>query len=799
MLIKNWKMIYGENILPCTAPCSMYSVLFENGKISDPFFGENELSLRELSDSDTVFTADFEVSASDLSREYSELIFYGLDTICDIYLNGHLIAKTENMHRTYEFDVKSLLKEKNTLKLYFHSPTRYFREMNNKHYLYMNGDTWAGASHLRKAYYMSGWDWAPMLSDMGIFRNVELISYDTDKFTDIEIRQTHENGDVTLSLSAETKYGTELTVTVEIDGDTVELSRGKGQYKVKNPKLWWPNGYGEQYLYDIKFNLKKDGEIIDTVTKTVGLRTLTLSTEQLSDGSEFSFVVNGVKIFAMGANYVPTDSLTARITPERLKTVIDACVFANFNCVRVWGGAYYPEDEFYGMCDRAGLIVWQDFMVACANVWLRPKFKEEIIAEAICNIKRLRHHASLGLLCGNNEMESAVKGWGGVGDSMLVKLDYLELYERIFPELCEKYAPDTFYLPSSPTSGGGFDDPDAKHRGDVHYWDVWHSSKPFTDYRNHKFRFCSEYGFESFPSIKTVKSFTEENDRDRNIFSRVMENHQKCKGGNTKILTYLANTYPYPNGLENLVYASQLVQGSAIKFGVEHFRRIRGYCMGSIYWQLNDCWPVASWSSIDYYGRYKALHYFAKKFYAPTAVGIFIESGRIIVNLANERREAFCGKIKSYIMKNDFTEIQSEEKEVTADALSSLDVASYDASLINGKFDTYFAVELYDENGCLIMRNCELGVLPKQYDFIKPNIKVTAENKDGGVLLSFNSDVFAKNVEVDFKNHDITLSDNYFDITNKDVYSVFADTKLSADELISELTLRTVYDIPMIK
>ncbi len=798
MLISSWKMNFGKHsAIPCTAPCTMYGVLLENGLIPDPFFGENELLVRSLSEEDCEFVADFELGKEELSCEYIDLTFCGLDTICDIYLNGKKLDSVENMHRIYEYDVKKLVEEKNMLRLYFHAPLPYFRRMNNKHYLYMNGDTYEGASHLRKAYYMSGWDWAPKLSDMGIFRKIELNAYDTDKLGEIEIRQTHENGEVTLSLAATSKHGKKAKITAEIDGDTVELVNGKGEYTVKNPRLWWPNGYGNQELYDIVFTLSDGKKTLDTVTRSVGLRTLTLSTARLPDGSEFCFVVNGIKLFAMGANYVPTDSITSRITPERLKTVIDACVFANFNCIRVWGGAYYPEDEFYDLCDRAGLIVWQDFMVACANVWLRESFKNEFIAEATDNIKRIRHHASLGLLCGNNEMESAVKGWGGVGDSMLVKTDYLELYERILPDLCEKYAPDTFYLPSSPTSGGGFDDPDAKHRGDVHYWDVWHQSKPFTDYRNHKFRFCSEYGFESFPSVKTVYSFTNDDARERNVFSRVMENHQKCKGGNTKILTYLANTYPYPNGLENLVYASQLVQASAIKYGVEHFRRIRGYCMGSIYWQLNDCWPVASWSSIDYYGRFKALHYFAKKFYAPVAVGIFVEGERIKVNLQNETLSDFHGTLHCRIMKNGFTEIFSETYGVSAKPLTSLDVAELDSSLINGKHDTYFAFELYGKNGELIVRGSELGVPPKEYDFEKPTLSVTAERTENGVMISVSSDVYAKNVQVDFNDHDIILSDNFFDVTDTSPISILAKTELSPEELLSEMTLRTVYDIPI--
>jgi len=372
------------------------------------------------------------------------------------------------------------------------------------------------------------------------------------------------------------------------------------------------------------------GEVFDRCHKQLGLRTLTVSTEPDADGkgSEFCFVLNGVKIFSMGANLVPMDNLLSRITDQRWETIVRQAVDANFNTLRVWGGGYYPDSRFYELCDQYGLLVWQDFMVACANIYLTSEMAEEFTQEAICNLKRLHHHASLALLCGNNEMESGVINWGS-RDNQLVRDDYTRLYGHLLPELCETYAPDTYYWPSSPSSGGGFDDPDNPAKGDTHYWEVWHGGVPFTTYRQKRFRFCSEYGFESFPSMKTIRTFARE--EDMNCFSRVMENHQKCRGGNGKILRYLADNYLYPATFENLVYASQLLQADAIKYGVEHFRRQRGYCMGSTYWQFNDCWPVASWSSVDCFGRYKALHYAARKFYAPVAMGLFLENGALTV------------------------------------------------------------------------------------------------------------------------------------------------------------------------
>ena len=796
MKINEWKMSFQDKKeIPCQVPCTMYGVLFENGYIPDPFYGTNELELRYLSEDDCDFFTEFDVSAEDFRKKHRELVFFGLDTICDITLNGKHLDRVMNMHRAHEYDVADWLVEgTNTLHLHFSSPVRYYREMNNKHYLYNTGDTIPGVAHLRKAYYMSGWDWGPTLPDMGIFRPVEFNAYDVDKLSDVMIRQYHEDGKVRLVFTAETKHGENGELSASIDGKTVILEGGKGEIVIENPRLWWPRGYGEQNLYEVTITFKKNGVTVDECKKTVGLRTLTLSTQKDEDGSEFCFVVNGVKIFAKGANYIPVDNLLSRVTPERIKRVIDDCCFANFNCIRVWGGAYYPEDFFYEFCDRAGLVIWQDFMVACANVWMRPDFEREITLEAIYNVKRIRHHASLGLLCGNNEMEDAICNWASQ-TNLKVKLDYLRLYEDILPELCEKYAPETYYLSSSPTSGGGFDEPQAPNRGDVHFWEVWNQGKPFEEYRKYKFRFCSEYGFESMPSIKTIDWFCPP--EERNLLSFTMENHQKHRNGNAKFLNYLASMYQLPKTLEGLVYATQLNQAMAIQFGVEHFRRTRGYCMGSIYWQLNDCWPVSSWSSIDYFGRYKALHYFARKFYAPVAMGLFAEGNGITVNVANETMKEFKGSVKVGVMTADFGEIFSEAVEFGIGALSSADVKTFDFSIVKSARDRYFFADLYDEAGNFVTRRTELGTKPKHFKWQKPNIKTEAQKTDGGVTLTLASDVFAKNVEISFAHEDSVLSDNFFDIATKDAVEIFVKTSTEPEELLRDMQIRAVYDIPI--
>lgn len=797
MIVKDWTLYYeGQEPVACQAPCTLYSVLYESGRIPDPFYGLNDQRLTALADKDCAFEAQVEADEALLSRQYVELTFQGLDTICRISLNGVTLDRVKNMHRAYTYDVKELLRPgKNTLRLEFASPTQYFAERHAKHYLYTNdGDTIPGAAHLRKALYQSGWDWGPALPDMGIYRPVTLEGYDVDRIGDVAVRQHHrEDGSVEVEVSVAGKRGANTVCCASMDGKRVELTGGTGRIVVENPRLWWVRGYGEQNLYDLEIEMTAGGRVIDRCRKEIGLRTLTVSTAKDPDGggSEFCFVNNGVKIFSMGANYIPQDNLLSRVTPERLDEMMVQCLDGNFNTLRVWGGGYYPDDYFFQLCDRNGILVWLDFMVACANVYMTEEFERECAAEAEGVLKRLHHHASLGLFCGNNEMEEMIANQGK-GESLLVRNDYVRLYEHVLPELCERYAPQTFYWPSSPSSGGGFDEPGNFARGDTHYWEVWHGGVPFTTYRKKSFRFCSEYGFESFPSMKTIRTFCEE--KDMNCFSRVMEDHQKCKGGNGKILRYLADNYLYPSSFEDLVYLSQLLQADAIKYGVEHFRRQRGYCMGSIYWQFNDCWPVASWSSVDSLGRYKALHYAAKKFYAPVAMGLFLENGRLAVNISNETMADFRGHIQLSLCRSDLTVLDQVRAEAAVEALTAKDVFSYKVPE-SDPYETYLYVDLYDGAGNFLMRQTELLVPAKHFSWLPPHLDFQFTDAEGGVEIAVTSDVFTKGVAIDFDTFDCVLSDNFFDLTDGQPYRVTARTDRSAAQLRDHLLYKTVNGI----
>ncbi len=645
---------------PAVVPGSVLSALLDAGAIDNPYDRDNEYRIRELFWKDYEFYRTFTVSAGQLAHEKLELVCYGLDTLAELSVNGTHIASTSDMHRTYRFQIKEYLREgENEIRVLFRSTLRYIHEYQpakGKEITVVPSGGMKGNQYLRKAHSMFGWDWGAQLPDAGIWRDMELVCYSGARIEDVRIRQRHENGaatlrvDVSLEALEQKNYKVSLTLSpsyfngqklpaTEVLAKTAIVMAGKTgvsmELTVEKPRLWWPNGLGDQNLYRLCVSLKPAGVMaggaaavqitqvkpLDEKEYMVGLRTLTVSQDEDEWGSEFCFQVNGVKLFSKGANYIPEDCIYSRITEERIDSLLTSAKRANYNTIRVWGGGYYPSDTFYDLCDRYGLIVWQDLMYACNAYDLTEEFEENIVAEAKDNAARLRHHASLGLWCGNNEIESAWYHWPSFQhETPYVRADYIKMFEYLLPKAVREADDETFYWPSSPSSGGSLDNPDDANRGDTHYWAVWHGQLPFSDYQNHFFRFCSEFGFQSFPSYKTVESYTRP--EDRNIFSGVMESHQKNDSANGKMLYYLSENFRYPKDFRSLLYATQILQAVAVKSGVEHWRRNRGRCMGTLYWQINDNWPVASWAGIDYFGRWKPLQYMAKQFYAPVSGSI---------------------------------------------------------------------------------------------------------------------------------------------------------------------------------
>ena len=802
--ISRWVLHYENESFPCEAPCSLYSVLMDYKKIAHPYEGLNEKAATVLSEKDCEMTATFILDADALAKKHIEIAFYGLDTLCDVYVNGDRVLYADNMHKIWRADIKNAARlGENTVRLHFYSPSEYIARKNKEHFLFAAnvGFTLGGIGHIRKSSCMFGWDWGPILPDMGLYRDVIVEAYDVRMET-VQIRQNHENGRVTLSVEPDlisAQKGDTVSVTLtDPDGGSAEypvVPDGKTEITVEAPKLWWPNGLGDQPLYRMDFHVIRNGTEEHTVTKNIGLRTMTVSTAADEYGEEFCHVVNGKKFFAMGADYIPEDSILSWRSPERTEKLIRDCVKANYNSLRVWGGGFYPDDYFYELCDRYGLVIWQDFMFACMNVLMSEEFTANVKSEFVDVLKRIRHHACLGLLCGNNEMEEALLYWSSCRPSKTQKVvdDYLLLYENILPQICAEYAPDTFYWPASPSSHGGFDDPRNENVGDVHYWQVWHGGVPFEEYRKHYFRYCSEFGFEAFPMMKTLKTFAKP--EDMKIDSDVMHSHQKCASGNEKILSYVKDYYKIPEDFAHFVYLSQILQADAIRYGVEHFRRFRGRCMGALYWQLNDCWPVVSWASVDYYGRWKALHHRARKFFAPVLISVHENENEKIINISNETLKTFEGKICAAVKNNRMETLASWETAVSVGELSSLDtILPKDLSdLLDGAPSELFLEYKLEKDGVIVECDSKIYVKPCDYRFEDPALKATVREENGAYYLDIEATRYAKNVMIEFENAAVELDENFFDITDGKASVLLLGEK---EAIFSEAPkLLSVYDV----
>lgn len=781
LLNDRWKMNKSgcSEKLDCCVPCSVYKTLIEHGKIPDPYYRENEFISTEICDDDYDFSTEFEASDELLGNSRVILRFDGIDTLADVFVNDCFVGSADNMHRIWEFDVKKAVKAgRNKIVVKIKSPNKYIAEKHAERPLWGVDTTMEGYTHIRKAHCMFGWDWGPKLPDMGIWRNVTLLALSYGRITDVHFTQIHNENNVELKCDVNAECSENHIVRLEVtspDGEIIAdkkagTEHGKCVIKcnIENPQLWWANGYGDQPLYKCRVILENaSGETVDEYVKRIGLRTLTISQDKDQWGEGFCFKLNGNKIFAMGANYIPEDQIVTRCSEERTRYLLEQCKKANFNFIRVWGGGYYPDDYFYDYCDENGLIVWQDFMFACSTFLLTDEFRNTVIEEVRDNIVRLRNHPSLGLWCGNNEIESMWEGWG-IPDDPQSKADYLTQFEEIIPEIIKELSPEIFYWPSSPSSGGGFNNSSSNHAGDMHYWDVWHNFKPIEAFRQYYYRFCSEYGFESVPSIKTIETFADENKGDFDLMSPVMEAHQKCVEGNEKIMFYLAQMTRYPYSFKRLIYSSQLVQADCIRSNVEHMRRARGRCMGSAYWQVNDSNPVISWSSIDYFNRWKGLHYYARKFYAPVLLSVD-DSDLLhpVFNISNETMSDFSGKIIWNIRNNRAEVLEGGEMDAECLQLSACDIGSIDLSMYlknrDDMRDKYLEYCLVSENR-IISRGTTIFVRPKEFVFLPPKIQYRLNEKEDRFILEFSADNFAKSVCLDLNDGDCVFSDNWFDI-----------------------------------
>ncbi len=805
-----WKIYSpdGRFSLLGTAPGSLFYDLEKNGYWGehDVFFRENNQQCVEIANRDFVYEKFFEAPEALFDQRHRiYLEADGLDTIAEIRINGKTVAQTENMFRRYQFEVRESLRPgENKIEIIFHNTVAEIARRYAKRPLWNPPHTLDGAVHLRKNHCSFGWDWGPKIPDLGIWRPIRLCAYTGAKLNEFHVRQNHVDGRVFLDIFANLeKWTTDefpLQVTL-VDPDqaacTLQIQDGAtATIPISQPQLWWPNGYGGQPLYNISCEVKQNGEIIDKKSYNVGLRTLRLERKKDEHGESFQFNINGIAIFARGANYIPEDVYLTRPTCQTTERLIHDAVAANFNCLRVWGGGVYPSDDFYNLCDRYGLIIWQDLMFACGVYDIKNSvFYENIREEVKDNLRRLRHHPSLGLICGNNEMEWGFVEWD-FPKTAGMRAEYLKQYETLFPALVQEICPDVDYWPASPSSGGNFAQPNADDRGDAHFWEVWHGNKPFTEYRKHYFRFLSEFGFESFPSLKTVKTFTAE--EDRNVFSPVMEDHQRCEGGNGKILAYLSQYFHDPKDFDALLYVSQLSQAEAMRVAVEHLRRHRGRCMGATYWQFNDNWPVVSWSSVDYFGRWKALHYAAKRVYDQILLSCDERENSASLHLSNEHNFAIAGRVIWKLLSLAGDVVKQGEMQANVAALTSIRLADLElaAALQNeGKRERYLSFTFTDYRDQTSRYGTAVFAPYKHLRLQNPRLQTAITEKNDFYEIRVMASSFAKFIALDLAKDDIIFSDNYFDLDAGQTRAVTVPKqKLSLNELQRQLTVRSLFD-----
>lgn len=792
-----WRMTGNGYDVEGTVPGSVYSFLHvENKILPDPYYRDNEDLYTSLMYEEYTFERSFDYEKG--AEQGVALVFEGLDTLCSVYLNGKLVGETENMHVRYEFDVRDVLHSgKNLLQVVCHPVLSYMKAKNLENRLFGAYDCMEGYPHVRKAHCMMGWDWGPRLPDAGIWRGVYLLVSDSARITDVKISQRHADGKVYLLPQVEMHGEAEVAITLtDLHGNRVMLRHGM-ENEIQEPLLWWPNGMGAQNLYGVLVELFENGVAVDEKRMRIGLREMKLVRRADAYGESFYHEINGIDMFAMGADYIPEDNLFSRITPERTRRLLEHCKDCHFNAIRVWGGGYYPDDFFFDFCDELGLVVFFDLMFACSTYEPDARMLNSIVTELRQNLARIRHHACLGLVCGNNEIEWHFHDYvalSGREDREHFEKVYLDLFESMIPDLVSEVAPELAYIPSSPTSGGRFQDPNGERMGDCHDWEA--------DYllcRGRGYRYVSEFGFQSLPCFKTIESFTEEDDR--NLNSKIMDRHQRSNGGNELIQSFVTRSYRYPCNLEDYVYVSQVLQAEAIRYKVEHFRRHRGRCMGTLYWQLNDIWPVTSWSSIDSAGRYKALQYAAKRFYSPilisceemgemqqrrfvnTEAGTFGREISARLCVTNDLTEETRGVVRWQVMDENSNLLSEGAKEVTVAArsalwLDKLCLDEFDPERIHLHYD--FLCE-----GRVLSEGTVLFTVPKYYRFVNPEL--CCEIMGDEIVIK--SQAYARAVQIEGVDGDLLLSDNFFDMEKgeKRVKILSGETK--------QIRLRSLFDI----
>ena len=817
----------GEPFMPASVPGTVHLDLLENGKIDDPFFRLNEHELQWIDKLDWNYRTTFNINDSQFNYDNIELDFLGLDTYADIFLNDHLIYSSDNMFVGKKIEVKQkIIRGENNLLIKFKSPIDVgIEKYDNLGYeLPDNANDLSEIGKVignkkvgvfsRKAPYSFGWDWGPRLVTSGIWRSINVNFWSNFKINDLYFKQNivgdkafvEANVEV-LSLIENKNVVAEISVDdKKIFKDFVYLEKGTNKFTipftVEDIERWWPNGMGNQKLYDIRIKISNENYSIDS-SKSIGFRTIELITENDSIGNNFFFKVNGIPTFMKGVNYIPQDVFLPRVKDSDYQKILSAAVDANMNMIRVWGGGVYEDDIFYELCDKYGLLVWQDFMFACAMYPGNDSFLRSVEEEAIYNVKRIRNHPSLALWCGNNEVLSAWENWGwkkGIIENQSQEIAdtifkaYDQIFHKILPKVIQEYDPATDYWSSSPSSSTGVTE--SLTSGDAHYWGVWWGKEPFSTYEEKIPRFMSEFGFQSFPEFSSVEKYT--NESDYNIYSDVMKSHQRSSIGNSTIEEYMLRDYNVPDSFEHFLYVSQLLQAEGISLGMEAQRRNRDICMGSLYWQLNDCWPVASWSSIDYYGKWKALHYQTKKSFEESILSFHKNNNEIAIYFVTDKLHSekykynfqlrdFSGKIYNS-WKGEFHSNPNNSK-----IIHNIDLASI--SIDNEYFNDKFIFAYVTLNDIIISEKIKYLTPLKNLKLTQPKFQYEVDIVDNFYEIKLISKNLIKNLFI-ASMLEYNFSDNYFDlIPNKEkVIRINRDNFSSARSFEDSLRFISLYD-----
>lgn len=792
---------------PAQVPVTVHTALLKNGMIEDPFYRDNEAKLQWIEQQDWEFQTTFNVDAATLAHKHIELSFKELDTYAQVYLNDTLILETDNMFRVWRTDVKKWLKPSdNRLHIYFESPIK------------KTDADWKGLGYelpggirtmSRTAQFHYGWDWGPRFVGAGIGKAPELIAWDDFLLEDMYVTpqsitpevakmvaRFRYRSDVQMAVSVATRNGKSKSLEDRIC--YIGVHEDSVTFEVHNPKLWWCVGMGDPYLYDFSVEIKQGYHLIEKADSRMGIRTIELVTKPDKDGESFYFRLNGVPVFAKGANYIPQDIFQDRVTADHTKRLLDNVVASNMNMLRVWGGGIYEDDLFYQLCDARGILVWQDFMFACALYPGNGKFLKNAARETYEQIERLRQHPCIALWCGNNENNEAWNHWGWqmpFTEAQRTQLwrDYQLLFVDILPTYVTNYGNGIPYWESSPKYGRSH--AKSLKEGDAHYWGVWHDEEPFEVFNKKVPRFMSEYGFQSFPEWRTIEAFTLP--EDRQLETPVMLAHQKHPRGNALIAEYMKRDYRTPQNFEDFVYVSQLLQAEGIRTGIEAHRRNKPYCMGTLYWQLNDVWPVASWSSIDYFGRWKALQYYVREAYRPVVALPIVENNLLKIYGVSDSVAAVKATLQVRAITMDGQQLSSVTvPNLTLSPDSSHMIYQGALKTILDKHkeeDAVIEVTLQTAAGQPLSRRLFYCVPPKKLNLPRANITVKTQVVKDGCQITLQCDRLAKNVLLQ-TSADGAFSDNYFDLLPGERKVVVFKTKTVLDDLQGAFKAKSLVD-----